>query len=116
MKTLRVVVASVALLSLGVPGFVGGVACAHDEEDVRSQGPEFQAGYHRGYEHGYRRGYQDAVSGREYENHAGHQGYGEGGPFNAGMREGEHAGYERGFREGRERSHHHHHHGDDEVH
>ena len=116
MKTLRVVVASVALLTLGAPGFVAGVAFAHDEEDVRSQGPEFQSGYHRGYEHGYRRGYHDAISGLEYENHAGNHGSEGGGLFYAGMREGEHAGYERGFREGRERFHHHHHHDDEEVH
>jgi hypothetical protein len=114
MRTLRVVVASLALFTLGAPGFIGGIDFAYGEEDVRSQGPEFQAGYHRGYEYGYQHGYHDALSGLEYENHR--HGYEGAGPFNAGMREGEHAGYERGFREGRERSHHHHHHGDDEVH
>ena len=114
MKTLRVVVASVALLTLGAPGFVAGVAFAHDEEDVRAGGPEYQAGYQRGYQHGYRHGYYDAVSGLGYENRAASHGLDEAGPFFAGMHEGEHVGYDEGFRAGSTRRHHRYHDVDDE--
>ena len=113
MKTLRAVVASLALLAAGAPGFGGGVVFAHDEEDVRAGGPEYQAGYQRGYQHGYRHGYYDAVSGLGYENRAASHGLDDAGPFFAGMHEGEHAGYDEGFRAGSTRHHHRYHHVDD---
>jgi hypothetical protein len=109
MKTLRAIVASLALLAVGAPGFGGDVAFAHDEEDVRAEGPAYQAGYQRGYQHGYRHGYYDAVSGLGYENHAASHGLDGAGPFFAGMHEGEHAGYDEGFRAGSARFRHHHH-------
>jgi hypothetical protein len=98
-----------ALLAVGAPGFVGGVAYAHDEEDVQPEDPGYQAGYQRGYQHGYRHGYYDAVSGLEYENRAASHGLDGLGAFFAGMHEGEHVGYDEGFRAGSARSHHRHH-------
>jgi hypothetical protein len=114
MKTLRPVLMSLALLAVSMPGIGGGIALAHDEEEVRSGGPGYDAGYQRGYQHGYRHGYHDAVSGLGYENQADSHALGGLGPFFAGMHEGEHVGYDEGFRAGRSRSHHHHHAGDDE--
>jgi hypothetical protein len=113
MKTLRSILVSLVLLAVGAPGWGGGVALAHDEEDVRPGGPGYDAGYQRGYQHGYRHGYYDAVSGLDYENHAASHGLDGAGPFFEGMHEGEHVGYDAGFRAGRARSHHHHHVQDD---
>ena len=110
MKTTRAILASLALLAVGVPGIGGGVALAHDEEDYRPEGGSaYRAGYQRGYQRGYQHGYRDAVTGVGYENVAASHGLEGAGPFFAGMHEGEHVGYDEGYRAGRARSHHHRH-------
>ena len=113
MKSLQAVVASLALLAVGAPG-IGGVVFAHDEEDFRPGGQDYQAGYQQGYQHGYQHGYYAAVSGLGYENHAASHGLDDAGPFYAGMHEGEHVGYDQGFRAGTRKFHRRHHHDDDD--